>query len=67
MKDADRLARRAQRAVNLIGRYGGIDGEHHKTWLIDQVMRVLLGAAEYRAFRKDREAADYGWDEGCPP
>ena len=23
--------------------YGGIDGDHHKTWLIDQVQRILYG------------------------
>lgn len=29
------------RALALIFRYGGIDGEHHKTWLLDQVVRTL--------------------------
>jgi len=30
-------------ATEWIERYGGIDGEHHKTWVIDQVQRILLG------------------------
>jgi hypothetical protein len=30
-------------ALEIIERYGGIDGAHHKTWVIDQVARVLLG------------------------
>src|SRR5437762_5985689 len=32
-------------ALHLIESYGGIDGEHHKQWLIDQVARLLSGAA----------------------
>lgn len=23
--------------------YGGIDGDHHKAWVIDQIARILLG------------------------
>jgi hypothetical protein len=26
-----------------IERYGGIDGSHHKDWLIDQIARILKG------------------------
>jgi hypothetical protein len=32
-------------ALYFIGRYGGIDGAHHKQWLVDQVARILNGAA----------------------
>ena len=28
-------------ALDFIMRYGGIDGDHHKTWVIDQVVRAL--------------------------
>jgi len=31
-------------ALYFIGRYGGIDGDHHKTWVLDQVARILNGA-----------------------
>ena len=31
-------------ALYYIERYGGIDGSHHKQWLIDQVARILNGA-----------------------
>ncbi len=27
-----------------VERYGGIDGDHHKTWLLDQIARILKGA-----------------------
>jgi hypothetical protein len=31
-------------ALYFIDRYGGIDGDHHKTWVLDQVARILNGA-----------------------
>jgi hypothetical protein len=31
-------------ALYYIERYGGIDGDHHKQWLIDQIARILNGA-----------------------
>lgn len=30
-------------AMEIIERFGGIDGAHHKTWVIDQVARKLKG------------------------
>lgn len=30
-------------ALIWIERYGQIDGDHHKTWVLDQVTRILLG------------------------
>lgn len=30
-------------ALEYISRYGGIDGAHHKQWVLDQVVRILLG------------------------
>lgn len=31
-------------AMEFITRYGQIDGEHHKSWVLDQVSRILLGS-----------------------
>lgn len=31
-------------ALEYIHRYGGIDGSHHKAWVLDQVTRILNGA-----------------------
>jgi hypothetical protein len=31
-------------ALHYILKYGGIDGAHHKTWVLDQVARILHGA-----------------------
>lgn len=30
-------------AMKFIELYGSIDGEHHKTWVLDQVSRILKG------------------------
>lgn len=30
-------------ALLWIERYGGIDGDHHKAWVLDQIARILLG------------------------
>jgi hypothetical protein len=32
-------------AMMYIEMYGGIDGGHHKTWVLDQVARILKGAS----------------------
>lgn len=58
-------------ALELIVQYGGIDGDHHKAWVLDQVTRVLAGA-EYGALVKEAKAGEdgpetYGWDEGIAP
>jgi hypothetical protein len=30
-------------ALDFIFQYGGIDGDHHKIWLLDQIVRILKG------------------------
>lgn len=36
-------ASRLSTALALLTRWGGIDGAHHKTWTIDQAIRVMCG------------------------
>lgn len=31
-------------AINFIQRYGQIEGEHHKLWVLDQVAQILHGS-----------------------
>jgi hypothetical protein len=58
-------------AIGLAMQYGGIDGAHHKTWVIDQMVRSLAGEsydaiiAEYCAADDDGET--YEWDVGIAP
>lgn len=35
---------REEGALLFIDLYGGIDGSHHKDWVLDQVVRILHGA-----------------------
>ena len=43
-------------ALHFIEIYGGIDGEHHKQWLIDQLARILNGAS--------MRVVEARWDDG---
>lgn len=59
-------------ALEIIERFGSIDGDHHKTWVIDQVVRKLLGKG-YAAWLVDMKDGEDGpntydeWDEGIAP
>lgn len=43
-------------ALYFIGFYGGIDGDHHKAWVLDQVARILHGTEVI--------AEEAKWDNG---
>ncbi len=58
------------RALDLIMKYGGIDGSHHKQWLLDQVVQVL--SLDYPQWVKDYNDGEdgpetYEWDVGSAP
>ena len=62
---------RCDAALEIAFRFGQIDGEHHKTWVIDQMVRALLGA-EYEAWVAEHNAGEdgpktYSWDIGIAP
>lgn len=63
-------------ALSIAFRFGGIDGAHHKTWVIDQMVRALLtdegDDGEYERFVRMAKAGEdgpdtYEWDEGIAP
>lgn len=62
-----------RRALEFVFEFGGIDGAHHKQWLIDQMVRALCGNEEqYKIFVADYEAGEdgphtYEWDTGVAP
>ena len=59
-----------QEALDLIAQYGGVDGAHHKQWLLDQLVRKLANNYEEWVERyQDGEdgAETYLWDEGIAP
>jgi hypothetical protein len=58
-------------ALSMVARYPVTDGGHHKTWIVDQVVRRLTGClgddgetAEYLRFREGKKGV---WDEGIAP
>ena len=62
---------RIQRAIEFAVSYGGIDGDHHKAWVIDQMVRALTGD-DYETWVKDACNGDegpntYEWDVGIAP
>lgn len=69
----DTPEQRIEDALDIARNYGGIDGAHHKTWVIDQMVRALTGGGdEYDEFVADTkdgpEGPDsYEWDEGIAP
>jgi hypothetical protein len=61
-------------AMLFIGKYGGIDGDHHKTWVLDQVARILKGTPVVINLAKwardmlgeyDEETGTYEYDYDC--
>lgn len=60
-----------EKALEIALRYGGIDGAHHKMWVIDQMVRALTGENYERWVREACDGEDgpntYTWDEGIAP
>lgn len=58
-------------ALRVALRYGGVDGEHHKAWVIDQMVRKLTGVKYegwVRAACNGEDGPDtYEWDVGIAP
>jgi hypothetical protein len=57
----------SERALALALRYGQIDGDHHKAWVIDQMVRLLAGSAYPRLVEGYKNEGEYGWYEGIAP
>ena len=62
-------------ALDLITQYGGIDGAHHKQWVLDQIVRTLTKTEkgyenwlkEYQGDLDEEGCPEYEWDKGSPP
>lgn len=54
-------------ALEYIGRYGGIDGDHHKTWVLDQAARILHGTPVHVVLAKwANGTTEYRFNTGEP-
>ncbi len=62
---------RIEKALDIIGSYGSIDGDHHKAWVLDQVLRSLTGDVYdlwLERFCRGEDGPDtYEWDTGVAP
>lgn len=62
---------RSNAAIELAVRFGGIDGDHHKAWVIDQMVRALAAEGYKHVVKTACEGEDgpntYPWNEGIPP
>lgn len=55
-------------AVEVAERFGMIDGDHHKQWVIDQMIRMLLGDGYQVWVDKMNADEDYDpWNVGIAP
>lgn len=62
---------RIDEALEIAYSFAQIDGEHHKTWVIDQIVRKLTGS-DYEQWITMYEAEEngekeYEWDTGIAP
>lgn len=60
-----------QKAISLGIGYGSTDGDHHKMWVIDQMIRILAGDNYDAVITESRNGEDgpetYEWDCGIAP
>jgi hypothetical protein len=61
-----RRQRRMHAALEIARRYGGVDGDHHKAWVIDQMVRALT-RDRYDSFVRKATAGGYDWYQGIAP
>jgi hypothetical protein len=64
---ADTDADRVELALEIALQYGQVDGDHHKAWVIDQIVRRLTGERYDEVIDDYREDGEYNWDEGIAP
>jgi hypothetical protein len=50
-------------AMDIAERYGAVEGDQHKAWVIDQLLRNLLPARDYR----EMVARLPTWNTGIKP
>lgn len=58
MSEQERIAKALDFAVNL----GGVDGAHHKTWVIDQMVRALTGCPMVKCTAIDCRGKSYDFE-----
>jgi hypothetical protein len=60
--NTEELRGRIDGALEIAVRYGGSDGEHHKAWVIDQMVRHLAGCPVVKQTAVDAHGNEYEYD-----
>lgn len=67
-------AEKVRDALNILWENGQVEGAHHKTWVIDQLLRALTddGGPKYDGWAHEwehpwNEDVDYRWERGIAP
>ena len=64
----DTLTEKVRESVETILSYGGIEGDHHRAWTIDQTLFAILGEEEYKkVIEQYEDGGEYEWDVGIAP
>lgn len=58
--------KKINKTLEIAYQYAQIDGDHHKMWVVDQMIRNLLGSY-YDNWVKKYEEDDYTWETGIAP
>lgn len=53
---------RIENALRYASNFGGIDGGHHKQWVIDQMVRALTGCPMVAISAKDCNGLEYEFE-----
>lgn len=56
------VGERIEKAIKFAVRYGGIDGGHHKMWVIDQMVRALTGCPMETRTARDYRGKEYTYE-----
>jgi len=71
LKQPENDAESVAEAIRLAVQYGGIDGGHHKAWVIDQMVRALARDKYDEVVKDAKDGEDgpdtYDWDCGIAP
>lgn len=62
MTDYSDPNRRIRKAIEFAVRYGGIEGDHHKAWVIDQMVRALTGCPDVTKTATDANGDEYTFE-----
>ncbi len=63
------MDKKTKRALEIIHRCGGIQGDHHKEWLLNEIVKILCENEEdYKKWVDEYEqGGEYEWSLGIAP